>query len=214
VPQLGMRALAEDPPIVNSATYEELKESTRRLDATIDALIAHSPVLRQAAERERIERLTKRKRELLVKAIALQKMVKTPSEFKFLPAGRHLISPSGSGPVLVVVNEAAAAECEAQRIVTIASGELPYFGFNHDDGPASFYPHHFFWRDDGVFCRGNWTAAGKRAVEFGGFKFFSPTVCLDKTVGPPHPIMCLASLGANMGGLVRAGAFGEHLRVR
>jgi hypothetical protein len=175
---------------VSSAAYEELKESCRRLEAKIAALVASDPVLRRAAE---IERLEARKKKLLAKALVLQKMAKKKSELKFLPAGRHFIYPVGSGPLFVVVTPQAAIEAEAQRQIIVAEGNLPYFGFNHDDGPASFYPHEFFWRDDGVFCRGNWTAAGKRAVAFGEFKFFSPTVCLDKRVGPPHPIMCLVS---------------------
>jgi phage I-like protein len=80
-----------------------------------------------------------------------------------------------------------------------------------------FYPTDFSWRDGadgGVFCRGVWSQEGKRAVESGEFKSFSPVFAVNKRVKPPYPIVCLITAGSNMGGLTNEAAFGELLRLR
>jgi integrase len=65
----------------------------------------------------------------------------------------------------------------------------------------------------GVVCRGVWTRAGRRAVETGEYKFFSPSFAIDRRYGPPYRFQCVIGTDAHMGGLCRAAAFGEALRL-
>ena len=195
----------------------ELKESTRRLEAEINALIERSPALRKAVERERIEQLKARSHELLVKILVQQKNTKKKSEFLYLRGGIHSIVPMENERMSVLVNEQTAIECEAQRQLIIATDYLPWLDFNHEGGRASFYPTDFFWREGeggGVVCRGILSEAGKRAVESGEFGYFSPTFRVDKRTVPPYPVMCLISDESVMGGITnRVGAFGELLKL-
>jgi hypothetical protein len=55
----------------------ELKECQRRLEAKINALVARTPVLRKAMEREHIDGLRARANELNTKAFALRKGMTT-----------------------------------------------------------------------------------------------------------------------------------------
>ena len=196
---------------------EDLKESQRRLEAKLKDLIERSPALRKAMEREHIERLKARSEELLVKTLALQKMTKKKSEFLFLPGGIHSIAPVGCGQLEVLVDEQTAIEFEAQRRIILARRKLPYLGFDHDDnGPASFYPTCFFWREGertGVFVRGIWSKEGEHVWKSGEFKAFSPCFIVNKTATPPYTISCSVTADANMGGLTNNPAFGEKLRL-
>jgi len=92
-------------------------------------------------------------------------------EMMFMPAGSHTITPSQGGKavkVTVLVTPAGAQELEAQRQALEAKGKRPYFDFNHEDGPASFWPTAFYWKDGpapGIYCRGEWSESGRTAVE-------------------------------------------------
>ena len=122
----------------------ELKESTRRLEAEINALIERSPALRKAVERERIERLKARSHELLVKILVQQKNTKKKSEFLYLRGGIHSIVPMENERMSVLVNEtdrdrmrSAAAAHHRYRLSSVA-------GFQSRGRPSFVLSHRFF----------------------------------------------------------------------
>src|SRR5215475_3576232 len=72
------------------------------------------------------------------------------NEILFLPIGLHAITPVSGGigrPIKVKVDQQAAVAMEAQRASIVArTSKKPYFDFNHEDGPASFWPDAFHWK--------------------------------------------------------------------
>lgn len=160
-----------------------------------------------------VERLREKKRELIradiiarqAKIEVLASKVKHPSILKFMPAGQFLFKPSEGH---VIVNESVATMVEGTRMGLVAAGKLPYFGFNHDDGEVSFYPHEFYWKpgiNGGVMAAGSWTKNGRDAVEAGLYPYFSPTYF--RAGKYPQPIICSFTKDANMGGVCRNPAF-------
>jgi phage I-like protein len=136
------------------------------------------------------------------------------NEITFLPAGLHSIRPVAGGigrAIKVLINTEAAAKIEQQRAeITARTGKRVYFDFNHEDGPASFWPSSFTWREnDGVVAKGEWTASGRRAVEGKDFRAFSPVFHVDDKRKDPARVVCCVEAGPNMGGLVNDPAFND-----
>lgn len=136
----------------------------------------------------------------------------TRNEIVFLPVGIHSITPVSGGigkPIKVLVNSDAAYEMEAQREeISARTGKRVYFDFNHEDGPASFWPTSFHWRSgEGVVAKGEWSASGKRAVEGKDFRAFSPVFHVDDKHKNPAHVVCCDGARPNMGGLVNDPAF-------
>ena len=134
-------------------------------------------------------------------------------EFQYMPGGLQTITPFDGGigqPIKVMVDAAGAAQLEAQRRALAAKGKRAFFDFNHEDGPASFWPTEFFWRDTpepGIYCRGEWSASGKAGVEGREWRQFSPVFHVDNKRGNPARIVCREQAKPNMGGLVNDPAF-------
>ena len=138
-------------------------------------------------------------------------------EMMFMPAGSHTITPSQAGKavkVTVLVTPAGAQELEAQRAALEAKGKRPYFDFNHEDGPASFWPTAFYWKDGpapGIYCRGEWSDSGRTAVEGKEYRQFSPVFHVDNVRANPAQIVARELANPNMGGLVNNPAFSNIL---
>ena len=134
------------------------------------------------------------------------------NEILFLPVGVHSITPVSGGigkPIKVLVDINAAGAVEQQRTEIVArTGKRVYFDFNHEDGPASFWPTNFSWRNgEGVVAHGEWSASGKRAVEGKDFRAFSPVFHVDDKRADPAQVVCCEGARPNMGGLVNDPAF-------
>jgi hypothetical protein len=134
------------------------------------------------------------------------------NEILFLPIGLHAITPVAGGigrPIKVKVGPESAQSIEAQRTKLMASGKRPYFDFNHEDGPASFWPESFAWRQgEGVIAKGEWSRRGKSAVEGKDYRAFSPVFHVDnKRADNGATVICRDNASPNMGGLVNDPAF-------
>ena len=116
------------------------------------------------------------------------------NEILFLPIGLHAITPVHGGigrPIKVKVDQHAAAAIEKQRTQLMSSGKRPYFDFNHEDGPASFWPESFLWRSgEGVIASGEWSRRGKTAVEGKDFRAFSPVFHVDNKRAEAALVIC------------------------
>ncbi len=94
------------------------------------------------------------------------------------------------------------------------SGHLPYCDFDHDDRQASFWPKDFLWKDQpapGVYVRGEWSAAGKQAIEGKTYRGFSPVFHVDNYKAKPAKVVCQPEARLNFGGLVNSPAFRNNL---
>ena len=135
----------------------------------------------------------------------------TTNEILFLPIGLHAITPVSGGigkPIKVKVDQAAAMEINSQFVGLMAKGKRPYFDFNHEDGPAAFWPTSFIWRSgEGVIATGEWSARGKRSVEGKDYRAFSPVFHVDNKRSDPATVVCKETADPNMGGLVNNPAF-------
>jgi hypothetical protein len=134
------------------------------------------------------------------------------NEIVFLPVGLHAIKPVSGGigrPIKVMIDPRTAGEIERQRgEIQTRTGKRVYFDFNHEDGPASFWPESFTWRaKEGVVAKGEWSASGKRAVEGKDFRAFSPVFHVDDKRKDPARVVCCEQASPNMGGLVNDPAF-------
>ena len=134
------------------------------------------------------------------------------NEIVFLPVGVHAITPVSGGigrPIKVLIEAGAAGEIEKQRReITSRTGKRIYFDFNHEDGPASFWPETFAWRaGEGVVAKGEWSSSGRRAVEGKDFRMFSPVFHVDDKRKDPARVVCCEQARPNMGGLVNDPAF-------
>src|SRR5580765_6442778 len=135
----------------------------------------------------------------------------TTNEILFLPIGLHAITPVSGGigrAIKVKVDQASANAIESQRAALMASGKRPYFDFNHEDGPASFWPDSFIFRNgEGVIACGEWSRRGKTAVEGKDFRAFSPVFHVDNKRAEAALVICKENAYPNMGGLVNNPAF-------
>jgi hypothetical protein len=117
-------------------------------------------------------------------------------EMMFMPAGEHELTPLVNGKprqIRVAVDPQSATAVEATRVAVLARGKRPYFDFNHEDGPASFWPDRFYWGSidgkQGVITHGEWSASGKAAVEGKEYRQFSPGFDIDNVAGRPARIV-------------------------
>ena len=148
--------------------------------------------------------------ELILCRAAVQVSPTATGELMFMPAGIQEITPAGGGigkPIKVLVDASGAAALEEQRQKLVNRGKRPYFDFNHEDGPASFWPEEFAWQPQGIFCKGEWTRRGKDAVEGKEYRQFSPVFYVDNKRGDPARLISNPSAKPNMGGLVNDAAF-------
>lgn len=133
------------------------------------------------------------------------------NEILFLPIGLHAITPVSGGigrPIKVKVDQSSAVVIQKQYAALLASGKRAYFDFNHEDGPASFWPESFIWRQgEGVVAKGEWTSRGKISVEGKDFRAFSPVFHVDNKRSDPATVVCKETADPNMGGLVNNPAF-------
>lgn len=133
------------------------------------------------------------------------------NEILFLPTGLHAITPVSGGigrPIKVQVTADAAAAIQQQHDALMAKGKRPYFDFNHEDGPASFWPNAYIWRNgEGVIARGEWSQRGRSAVEGKDYRAFSPVFHVDNKRAEAAQVVCKDTAEPNMGGLVNNPAF-------
>lgn len=137
-------------------------------------------------------------------------------EFMFMPAGVQSIQAFQAGKPIslsVLVDKSSAEAIQAQfAALSKRSSHKPYFDFDHDDKSASFWPDSFAWREGlGIFCRGQWSAAGQQAVEGKVYRSFSPVFHVDNPRKSPARIVTNAAANLNMGGLVNNPAFKNNL---
>jgi Mu-like prophage I protein len=139
-------------------------------------------------------------------------------EFMVMAGGLQTISCGQGGSdvtVTVQVDRSTAAALEQQRaLLASRSAHRPYFDFDHDDKMASFWPEQFAWRDapaPGVYARGEWSAAGKAAIEGKTYRAFSPRFHVDGIRKNPAHVICYENASLNMGGLVNDPAFKNNL---
>lgn len=154
------------------------------------------------------------------------------AEFMYMPAGTHTCTLGKGGQpvtVTVLVNEAAVDELNAQlAAVNSRSPQKAFLDFDHDKKAASFWPAKFTWRPDGVYVSGEWTKAGKEALEGKTYRAFSPTFYTNAEIpdkplqgrkvivvpegktgssSVPAEIVCNENAGLCFGGLVNNPAF-------
>lgn len=141
------------------------------------------------------------------------------NEFMYMPGGVHNIDCFLNGKTRVSaqveVNRDSATALEQQRKALQAkSAHRPYFDFNHEDGAASFWPEAFLWKDSptpGIYARGEWSSAGREAIEGKTFRTFSGVFHVDDQKAKPARIVCNPNARLNMGGVVNAPAFKSNL---
>lgn len=117
-----------------------------------------------------------------------------PTEIMYFPVGKHKIhpmvndKPSKDGIDLDI--DASVLDCLQKDLETRLTQKVrPIADFDHRPGPASFLPKRFVWRDGaGVFLQGDWTSAGKSAIQGRDYSYFSPSFMLSgsKIVGLPQ----------------------------
>lgn len=140
----------------------------------------------------------------------------------YMPGGLHQITPSQNGravTVIVEVNAKSADLLEAQRKILTAANKKPFFSVEHATGIAAFWPTSFFWDKridatgslvEGVWTKGEWTKAGREAVEGKNFRTFSPTFFVDAIRNDPDnpvQVICCDDAKANCGALENDPAF-------
>jgi hypothetical protein len=146
-----------------------------------------------------------------------------PEQILYMPAGLHRITPSQGGKavtVVVEINEVSAERMEQQRRALAASGGKPFFSVQHNTQIAAFWPTKFFWATrrapdgkmvQGVWADGEWSQAGREAVEGKNFRSFSPTFFVDKISNDedsPAQVVCNPDAPLNIGALENDPAFG------
>jgi hypothetical protein len=152
--------------------------------------------------------------------------VTVPDMLLYMPQGLHRITPSQGGKavsVCVKIDELSAERMEDQRRQLVAGGGKPFFSVQHNTQIAAFWPTKFFWatrRDPtgkavtGVWADGEWSQAGKDAVEGKNFRSFSPTFFVDKISNDedsPAEVECNEGAPLNMGALENDPAFGSKM---
>lgn len=135
-----------------------------------------------------------------------------PDGLMYMPEGVHEISATFNGKAAtkkVVVDEAACARLQSdlERIWEKVEAGLrarPCVYFNHVSGPVAMVPKRFHWvPGKGVVLEGEWTAAGREAVEGGSYAYCSP--CFRRSES--GRVMGLLMQGVEVGSLVNDPAF-------
>lgn len=135
-----------------------------------------------------------------------------PAGLLYMPEGVHVISATFNGKAAtkkVLVDEAGCERLQADLVRVWEAVEAglrarPVVYFNHTAGAAAMVPRRFSWvPGKGVVLEGEWTAAGKEAVEGGSYGYFSPCFRRDSESGR---VMGLTA-GVEVGSLVNDPAF-------
>lgn len=144
----------------------------------------------------------------------------------YMPGGTHVLTPSRDGEAVTVaveVDASTADEVQRQFEALKAAGKNPFFSLFHDDETAAFRPSRFSWdtRLDargelkaGVWADGEWTRAGREAVEGKDVWSFSPTFFASEQAfkadpAEPGEVVCCEFARANMGAVENDPAFDE-----
>lgn len=139
-------------------------------------------------------------------------------DFMIMPGGVQSIQ-CGQGDrtvnVTIAVDRSSANALEEQRaLLASKSNHRPFFDFDHDDKMASFWPTQFYWATSpapGVYAKGDWSDAGRKAIEGKRYRAFSPKFHVDSTKRNPARVICYEGASLNMGGLVNDPAFKNNL---
>lgn len=135
-------------------------------------------------------------------------------EFMFMPGGTHTIfCKQGTKDVAAEVKVQRGDEALMQQqleAVRSRGAQRPYCDFDHEGKEASFWPQSFTWRDapqPGIYVRGEWSSAGKAAIEGKTYRAFSPVFHVDDVKKKPARIIAHPAKSLNFGGLVNDPAF-------
>jgi phage I-like protein len=131
-----------------------------------------------------------------------------PTDFQWMPPGRHSISASKNGkPARIeVLVDASGATAVAKSFDELkASGRRPYLDFNHESREASAIVQSVYWGGDdpktgGIRCKVEWTQPGAAALKGKAYFSFSPTFFVSKEGK-------ITGTETDMGGLVNEPAF-------
>lgn len=139
-------------------------------------------------------------------------------EFMFMPAGTHFCSlKRGGKPLDVWVQIQKGDEAKLNAQLEAVNGRTPqkaFLDFDHEKKQASFWPQAFVWREQpspGIYVQGEWTAAGKAALEGKTYRAFSPVFHVDRPLksseASPASLIAEPEAGLSFGGLVNNPAF-------
>ena len=136
---------------------------------------------------------------ILVTANA-REISEAPEWVMYMPAGDSEINASVSGRasrVHVKVDKETADTLETSfNSIQSAGGPDPYVGFDHNPGPAGFWPKAFKWEEDGVYVKAEWTDTGKSGVEGRSYRYFSPTFLLNRETGKIEGLPAKGEIGS------------------
>ena len=101
------------------------------------------------------------------------------SEFMWMPAGTHMIQASYEGKparVCVTCDQSGfeAVKASFERAVKRSPNRPPFGCVEHREKDATFWPEGFAFKDDGIYCKAQWTELGVRCVRGRTFRSFSP----------------------------------------
>ncbi len=146
-----------------------------------------------------------------------------PGSFMYMPGGLQPIA-CGTGDrtkprtveVEVLVDQSSADVMRAQlaAIKRNFPGQRPFIDFFHENKAAGFWPEDFYWAESpkpGVYVRGEWSSAGRQAVEGKVIRGFSPEFRVDDVKKKPARLRCSEYAGLNLGGFTNTPAFKENL---
>lgn len=137
---------------------------------------------------------------------------RAPGGLLYMPAGEHVISATFNGAaatrrVVVTAEAAERLQRDLEQVwqeVQAGRRARPCVYFNHTSGPAAMVPRRFSWvPGKGVVLEGEWTAAGREAVEGGDYAYFSPCFRRDRETGEVRGL----TAGVEVGSLVNDPAF-------
>jgi len=137
-----------------------------------------------------------------------------PSEFVYLPEGTHEIQASVNGKAAkrsVTVGPESLAPLQEALKARLEKNVRPFLAFDHKDGgPASFHPSGFHYESGrGVIVKGEWTGAGRKAIEGKDYSYFSPSFYRNKSTGAPLGL----PMHGEIGSLVNEPAFESIERI-
>jgi hypothetical protein len=106
-----------------------------------------------------------------------------PASFLYMPAGRHTIAPFLAGKpfeITVEIGPDTVATLNRTLAAHLAGNRKPFFCFDHEEKTASFWPERFDWSPEGVRVSGEWSDAGRHAIQGRTHRSFSPSFTTDK----------------------------------
>lgn len=157
---------------------------------------------------------------IIARAAELGSPVILANTVMWMPGGAHTITPSQGGravKVSLAVTPATAAAAEQQRrAIEARTGKRVYFSIFHDAETAGFWPSQFRWGTvanpdgrnvEGVVADGEWSKAGREAVEGKNVRTFSPRFFVDDVSANPASVICNPTSNPNMGAFENDPAF-------